>query len=63
MTPLPKIEFFPVGSTPDQIRQRIDALLPGQLESILYYALFGNGSCYKAKLFSGRKITCIIKGT
>jgi hypothetical protein len=62
MSQIPKIEFFPVGSTTDQIRQRIDTLYPNLLERLMYCCDIANGLCYKAQLYDQRKIICIIKG-
>jgi hypothetical protein len=62
MTQLPKIQFFEPGSTDKDIRTRIDQIFPGLLECVKYCSPIANGDCYKARLFDGRKLICIVKG-
>ena len=57
-----QIKFFTCGSTTEQIKKRIDVDYPGQLESLRYCSPIANGGRYKARLFSGQKIICIVKG-
>ena len=57
-----QIKFFTCGSTTEQIKKRIDVDYPGQLRSLRYCSPIANGECFKARLFDGRRVICIVKG-